>query len=57
MKTTELKHLLKQHGCYEIATNARGHDVWFSPITHAKRHQSREMAIGTVNAILKQAGI
>ncbi|MBR3405471.1 MAG: type II toxin-antitoxin system HicA family toxin [Bacteroidales bacterium] len=56
-----MKHLLKQHGCYEIATNARGHDVWFSPITHAKfrvpRHQSREMAIGTVNAILKQAGI
>lgn len=61
MKTTELKKLLKLHGCYEIATNVRGHDVWFSPLTNNKfrvpRHQSKEIAVGTAKSILKQAGI
>ncbi len=61
MKTTELKKLLREHGCYETRTNARGHDVWFSPITKAMfrvpRHASQEVAKGTLNQILKQAGI
>lgn len=61
MKTTELKRLLREHGCYETRTNARGHDVWFSPITKAMfrvpRHASQEVAKGTLNQILKQAGI
>ena len=60
MKTSELKKLLKQYGCYEIAPG-KEHDVWLSPITNAKlripRHQSKEIAPGTLNAILKQAGI
>jgi len=49
MKTTELKRLLREHGCY------------FSPITKAMfrvpRHASQEVAKGTLNQILKQAGI
>lgn len=60
MKVSELRKLLRQHGCYEV-DHGKEHDVWFSPITKAKmripRHQSREIAIGTLNAILKQAGI
>ena len=61
MKTSELKRLLKQYGCYEVLANVRGHDVWYSPVSKAKfrvpRHQSREIAVGTCAAILKQAGI
>ena len=61
MKTSELKRLLKARGCYEVLVNARGHDVWYSPISNARfrmpRHQSREIAAGTCLAILKQAGI
>ena len=60
MKTNELKKLLKIHGCYELAPG-KEHDVWFSPITKAKiripRHQSKEIAPGTLNSILKHAGI
>ncbi|MBQ6199551.1 MAG: type II toxin-antitoxin system HicA family toxin [Bacteroidales bacterium] len=61
MKTNELKRLLRAYGCQEIQVNARGHDVWYSPISNAQfrvpRHQSREIANGTCSAILKQAGI
>ncbi|MBO4557214.1 MAG: type II toxin-antitoxin system HicA family toxin [Bacteroidales bacterium] len=60
MKTSELKRLLKSHGCYELSAG-KEHDVWYSPITDAKfrvpRHQSREVPQGTLSSILKQAGI
>ncbi len=60
MKVSELKKILKQHGCYELSSG-KEHDVWLSPKTNAKiripRHQSKEIAKGTLNAILKQAGI
>ena len=60
MKVSELKKILKLHGCYEISSG-KEHDVWESPLTNAKiripRHQSKEIATGTLKAILKQAGI
>ena len=60
MKINELKRLLKLHGCRE-SKPGKEHDVWFSPITNAKirlpRHQASEIPKGTLNAILKQAGI
>ncbi|MBQ9463337.1 MAG: type II toxin-antitoxin system HicA family toxin [Bacteroidales bacterium] len=60
MKISEMKRLLKMYGCYELAAG-KEHDVWYSPITCAKiripRHQSKEVPMGTLNSILKQAGI
>lgn len=35
MKVSELRKLLRQHGCYEV-DHGKEHDVWFSPITKAK---------------------
>lgn len=61
MKVSELKRLLRQAGCYETRTNLGGHDEWYSPLTDKRfrvpRHQSRELAIGTLNSIKKAAGI
>lgn len=61
MKLNELKRLLKLHCCSEYATNVRGHDVWYSPLTEAKfripRHQSKEVPTGTLRIILIVAGI
>ncbi|MBQ3439979.1 MAG: type II toxin-antitoxin system HicA family toxin [Bacteroidales bacterium] len=61
MRVNELKRLLKSHGCHEWATNVRGHDVWYSPLTDAKfrvpRHQTQEIPPGTLRSILKQAGL
>ena len=60
MKVSELKRLLKSHGCSEL-TPGKEHDVWYSPATGAKirvpRHQSKEVPPGTLSSILKQAGI
>lgn len=61
MKVSELKRLLKRAGCYELRTNLGGHDEWYSPITDRRfripRHQSREIAYGTLENIKKSAGI
>ena len=60
MKVSELKRILKKHGCTELAPG-KEHDVWYSPMTEAKfrvpRHQSKEVPTGTCDRILKQAGI
>lgn len=60
MKTSELLRLMQAHGCYRVS-QGKEHDVWYSPITCARiripRHQSKEVPIGTLKAILKQAGI
>lgn len=60
MKTSELIKFLKKNGCYLV--DHRGeHDFWYSPITKREvqvpRHPSREIANGTVNKILKDAGL
>ena len=60
MKTSELLRLLSARGCYKVSAG-KEHDVWYSPITSVRirvpRHQGKEVPVGTLRAILKQAGI
>ena len=60
MKYSELKRLLKQNGCYKVGENGP-HEKWFSPISNKTfpvgRHDGNEVPIGTLNAIVKQAGL
>ncbi len=60
MKTSELIRLLKKNGCYFLKPLA-GHDLYKSPITGKTimigRHKHEEVASGTLNKILKDAGI
>lgn len=60
MKGSELKKLLRNYGCTVIKQGSN-HEKWFSPITRSvfivPRHDSKEIASGTLNSIKKQAGI
>jgi len=60
MKTSELKRLLRLHGCYLIGHGKR-HDQWFSPISGKTfvipRHDSQEIPTGTEKNIRRAAGI
>ena len=60
MKTSELKRHLKQHGCYK-AGEYTGHEKWYSPTSGkyfpVPRHDSQPIPNGTLNRILKDAGI
>ncbi len=59
MKTSELKKLLKKNGI-EFIAHGSNHDIYRSPITNktftVPRH-AKEIKTGTLNSILKQAGI
>ncbi len=59
MKTSELLRILKNHACTMVEHGGR-HDKYYSPITGRVfvvwRHK-REIPTGTVQKILKQAGI
>jgi predicted RNA binding protein YcfA (HicA-like mRNA interferase family) len=60
MKRGELEKILKKNGCYPLKAGNR-HDRWFSVKTESiiviPRHYSKEIPSGTLNNILKQAGI
>lgn len=60
MRTKELVKLLRSAGCYKKREGAN-HEIWYSPITGATfqvgRHGSEEVPTGTVNRILKDAGL
>ena len=60
MKGSEVKQMLRAHKCC-FYREGRNHEIWFSPITGKKfpvpRHGAKEMATGTVNSILRSAGI
>lgn len=57
LSTAKLKRLLVQHGCYSLKTGSK-HEKWFSPITDRKFLVPRSLkGDGTLNAILKDAGI
>lgn len=60
MKASEIIRLLKKAGCY-IIRNGRNHDIWYSPATGVQfevpRHKSKELATGTADSILKDAGL
>lgn len=59
MKNSELIRLLKSKGCYFVK-HGKEHDKWFSKINNqyfrVLRH-AKEVKTGTVEAILKKAGI
>ena len=59
MKTTELLKLLKREGIVFVEHGKR-HDLYHSPITGktfpVPRHKE-EIAVGTLNSILKDAGL
>ena len=60
MKTSELLHLLQVSGCWLVRHGAN-HDIWSSPITNKRfpvpRHESKEVALGTLKDIMKKSGI
>lgn len=60
MTGAEFKRILRKHKCKLLRHGAR-HDQWMNPANHkifmVPRHDSQEMKIGTVDAILKEAGI
>jgi len=61
MKYTELEKKLKKAGCYYTGEQASGHPLWYSPITNVdfriSNHHSEEVPPGTLNSILKAAGL
>ena len=61
MKYKELAKILKKAGCYDTGQTLNGHPKWFSPVTgksfKMSHHGSDEVANGTLNAILKDAGL
>jgi predicted RNA binding protein YcfA (HicA-like mRNA interferase family) len=60
MKYSELHKKLRKAGCVEYRQGNR-HPIWHSPITEqtfsTSRHESQEVKKGTLNTILKQAGL
>lgn len=60
MKYSELKKLLKKNNCV-MQSEGANHEIWYSPITQKKftvgRHNTQDVAKGTYNAIMKQAGL
>ena len=60
MKVSELIKIIKRNKCHLVEHGAK-HDKWHSDITNndfmIPRHRSKELSNGTLNSILKQAGI
>ncbi|MCR4690690.1 MAG: type II toxin-antitoxin system HicA family toxin [Lachnospiraceae bacterium] len=60
MKVSELIKKIKRIGCY-ITDHGKEHDEWYSPVTNryfrVPRHGSKEIATGTANSIMKDAGL
>lgn len=61
MKYNELIKKLRKAGCFDTGKQMSGHPIWHSPITgkdfKMSNHGSEEVATGTLNAILKAAGL
>lgn len=61
MKYSELAKILKRAGCFDTGEQSGGHPLWHSPITDTdfqmSNHKSEEVASGTLNKILKVAGL
>jgi predicted RNA binding protein YcfA (HicA-like mRNA interferase family) len=60
MKYSELKKYLTKNGCYKQSEGTR-HENWYSPVTdkifQVGRHHSEDVKKGTLDRILKTAGI
>ena len=61
MKYNELEKMVKKAGCYDTGAQQAGHPLWYSPKTgmtfQMSNHGSEEVAKGTLNQILKRAGL
>ena len=61
MKYNELEKIVRKAGCFNTGTTQSGHPLWHSPITgrdfKMSHHGSEEVASGTLNKILKAAGL
>ena len=61
MKYRELEKILKKAGCYNTGKLLNGHPKWYSPKTgkafKMSHHGSEEVKNGTLNSILKDAGL
>ena len=53
--------MVKKAGCYDTGKQQGGHPLWYSPKTgmsfQMSNHGSEEVAKGTLNQILKRAGL
>ena len=56
MRTGELKKKLRKAGCYKIREGGN-HEIWYSPKTETAFSDGQEIATGTANKILKDAGL
>lgn len=60
MKVSELKRVLKKNKCKKVGEYKR-HEKWYSPLTGKEfavpRHDAAEIAVGTADSILKDAGL
>lgn len=61
MKYKELEKILKKAGCYDTGKTLNDHPKWYSPRSgkffKMSRHGSEEVKNGTLNSILKDAGL
>ena len=61
MKYKELHKKLRDAGCYYTGREQAGHPLWYSPRTGkyftTSHHGSEEVATGTLNSIMKAAGL
>lgn len=61
MKYKELERMVKKSGCYDTGKQMAGHPLWINPKTGVRftmsNHGSEEVAKGTLNSILKAAGL
>ncbi|MBR4533083.1 MAG: type II toxin-antitoxin system HicA family toxin [Bacteroidaceae bacterium] len=61
MKYRELEKIVKACGCYDTGRQQAGHPLWINPKTgkefQMSNHRSEEVATGTLNKILKAAGL
>lgn len=60
MKVSEVKQVLRRHGCYFYRQGSR-HEIWISRVTGLKfqvpRHGTQDVPKGTLDAIFTAAGL
>jgi len=60
MRYSELKRYLTRNECYKTDEGSR-HELWYSPLSNktfpVSRHNNEDVPNGTLNSILKQAGL
>lgn len=61
MKYRELESRLRRINCFDTGEENHGHPLWYSPKTgkyfQMSHHKSHEVAPGTLNKIMKAAGL